>query len=562
MPPKPPGLTDYLSDATLREFCDAFDAMTGYQAIIVDQDGRSVLPAALEDDRPATPAPRPDGGGPDACAPIESQSGPLGSLCLGPPVSAVHGRAAPRDWAELGRRIGLGQTQLDDFAQQAQQVAGDPRVAAVQCLPALAGAMARLWDQGRALRQRVHETRALYRLSTLLAGQRDLQSVLDTVVEEVTKLMNAKAASIRLLDDSRRELIIEAAYNLSPAYLNKGTLLLEGSAVDRESLEGKVVYIEDMASDPRIRYPQDAQREGIGSILSTGMVYRGRPVGVMRVYTGHHRVFDELAQALRQAIAQAAGAAIRNSQLAAEQAESERVQRQLKMASDVQRRLMPLQEMSYPPYEVAGRYEPCFELGGDFYDVIPLTGNLGVVVGDVVGKGVAASLLMASVRAALRAHSESIDDIDEIFVRTNVMLAHDTLDNEFATVFYGAFDQADRRLTYCSAGHDPALLYRRGRFSELDVGGMVMGVDDTQQYQKGVVALEPGDIVLIHTDGVTDASNFNGEKFGRDRVRQAIAQTAEGTVSDVVNHVLWEVRRFVGLNHRPDDMTLVAVKVR
>ena len=528
-----PRLIDYLGIGALREFQQMFEAVTGFSAVIVDADDRPIAPPDRcerhADHRAALRKVLEEDGVGDMRAPIETRFGRVGAMCI----------------RDLGSEDG----------------GEDHRAEAVLFLHLMADAVARMWEQGRALRQRVHETAALYRLSTLLAGQRDLQSVLDTVVEEVTHLLNAKAASIRLLDEGGEELVIAAAHNLSPAYLNKGRLLLAGSAIDQESLAGRVAYVADMSTDRRVRYPQDAKREGLGSIISTGMVYRGRPVGVMRVYSEGVREFDEQERALLGAIAQAAGAAIRNSQLAAEQVEAARVMRQVEMASDVQRRLMPVQSISKPPFDVAGRYDPCFELGGDFYDVIPLGDDFGVVVGDVVGKGIAASLLMASVRASMRAHAESIYDIDRIIARTNVLLTHDTLDNEFATVFYGTFDRGRRKLTYCSAGHDPALLYRDGQFVSLDVGGMVMGVDAEQRYQTGEVELQTGDVVLIHTDGVTDAFNFDDEKFGGDRLREAVVDKADGTAADVANHVLWQVRRFVGLKHQIDDITIVVVKV-
>jgi len=118
-----------------------------------------------------------------------------------------------------------------------------------------------------------------------------------------------------------------------------------------------------------------------------------------------------------------------------------------------------------------------------------------------------------------------------------------------------------RRLTYCSAGHEPALLLRDGQFIELSVGGIPLGIDAAQRYEKGLIDLSPGDVLLLYTDGVTDASSFEGRKFGRERVRQAVLAASSGGARDIVNHVLWETRRYVGLNYRPDDMTLVAVKV-
>ena len=148
-------------------------------------------------------------------------------------------------------------------------------------------------------------------------------------------------------------------------------------------------------------------------------------------------------------------------------------------------------------FDIAARYVPSFDLGGDFYDFIDLDGHVGVAVGDVVGKGVAASLLMASVRASLRAYAQDVYDLDEVISRVNHALCRDTLDNEFATLWYGVLDPSRMRLTYCNAGHEPPLLYRDGNVYTLEAGGMIVGVDPTQAYQKGLWDLKPGDCLLL-----------------------------------------------------------------
>jgi sigma-B regulation protein RsbU (phosphoserine phosphatase) len=262
-----------------------------------------------------------------------------------------------------------------------------------------------------------------------------------------------------------------------------------------------------------------------------------------------------------RAVAQLLGTAIENARLYAEHLEHERVQRQLHLAADVQRRMLPAESPDLPPFDIAARYVPSLELGGDFYDFIALDGHMGIAIGDVAGKGVAASLLMASVRASLRAYAQDVYDIDQIVARVNVALTRDTLDNEFATLFYGVIDPATMRMTYCNAGHEPPLMLRGGQIQRLSRGGMIVGIDDRQQYEKGLLTLQSGDLVLLHTDGLTDAQNFQRRSFGRDRIMAAMHDRADAPAADVLNHVLWEMRRFVGLNRSIDDTTIVAIKV-
>ena len=416
--------------------------------------------------------------------------------------------------------------------------------------------------RGMQLQQRVEELGVVYTLSTLLAAHRDLQQVLDAGVRSAAEVMQVKAASIRLLDAETGELVPKAVFNLSQQYLDKGPILAEKSELYGRTLAGEVTYVQDMATDPRVLYPEDARHEGLVSILAAPMIYQDRPIGVIRLYTGRQRQFSRFEINMLRAVAQLLGTAIENARLNADHLEHERVQRQLRLAADVQRRMLPAAPPDLPPFDIAARYVPSLELGGDFYDFIALDGHMGIAIGDVAGKGVAASLLMASVRAALRAYAQDVYDLGEIIARVNVALTRDTLDNEFATLFYGVIDPSTMRMTYCSAGHEPPLLLRDGQIQRLTRGGMIVGIDDQQQYEKGLLTLQRGDLVLLYTDGLTDAQNFQRQHFGRDRVIAAMHDRAHAPAHDVLNHVLWEMRRFVGLNRSVDDTTIVVIKVK
>jgi len=236
--------------------------------------------------------------------------------------------------------------------------------------------------------------------------------------------------------------------------------------------------------------------------------------------------------------------------------------------------MLPEHMPSYPGVDVAARYLPSFELGGDFYDFVELNGHLGVVVGDVVGKGIAAALLMSAARAALRAHVQEIYDLDEVVSRVNRQLCRDTRDNEFVSLWYGVIDPNKRQLTYCSAGHEPTIVVHMPRsggpspadISELNVGGMVVGIEPEQRYQRAVFELRTGDVIVAYTDGLVDATNFNRERFGKKRLRTTILKALNTdpqiSASQLVEAIHWEIRQFAGLAPRPDDSTLVVLRIQ
>jgi sigma-B regulation protein RsbU (phosphoserine phosphatase) len=148
----------------------------------------------------------------------------------------------------------------------------------------------------------------------------------------------------------------------------------------------------------------------------------------------------------------------------------------------------------------------------------------------------------------------------EVIRRLNLMIHRDTNTTEFVTLFYGVLDGMNRRLTYCNAGHPPGLLLRGGEIIELRGDNMVLGVDPEEHYQQSVIDLKPNDLILLYTDGLTDAMNFKQETFGRQRIVDAFKRG--GTTAEIAaQNILWEMRRFVGLTKRTDDVTMIVAKV-
>jgi sigma-B regulation protein RsbU (phosphoserine phosphatase) len=179
----------------------------------------------------------------------------------------------------------------------------------------------------------------------------------------------------------------------------------------------------------------------------------------------------------------------------------------------------------------------------------------------VAGKGVPGAILMASILTALRAQAEHLYELDHILERVNTRLVRDTQTTEFVTLFYGVLDSAARRLTYCTAGHEAPLVVRNGQVTRLTVGGPLLGVTAGATYEFAAVELQPGDAIVAFSDGACDAVNFEGERFGRERLIESIRRHAGHGAERLIQEVRWDIRRFTGLAPRADDVTLLAVKV-
>jgi phosphoserine phosphatase RsbU/P len=561
-------LTDFIDAATLQEIQDSFAAVANVTATITDADGRlltqptptaeflsrqEAIAAAAE----AHEGPQREGG--EYVAPIMVNHQRLGTIRM----TGRAGAARPDDAkiAAMAEKLGVDPKQLK---QAVSQLLRSPRAkpAAIQFLFLLANAIARLCYQEFQLRQRINELTAVYNVTMMLSDARDLENVLQRTVKVVCEVMQTKACSVRLIDEERDELIIKAVYNLSPRYLGKGQIRLSQAKIDQQALTPRgYEYVKNMEKDPRVQFPQEAKEEGIVSMLSVGMRYKGHAIGVLRVYTAHEQTFSQFQIELMKAVAAQGAAAIENTRLLQESMEAQALERQVQMAAQVQQRMVPSKPPKIEGLDLAAVYVPCFELGGDLYDFIELPyDNVGLVIADVSGKGVPASLTMAAVRAALRAQVDNVYYLNEAVRRINLMLCRDSSPSEFVTLFYGVLDRQNKRFTYCNAGHPPGLILRNGQIIELNSDNMVLGIDPEEKYVQSLVDLRAGDTLLLYTDGLTDAMNFQNERFGRQRLIEAFK--AGGATAEAISQaILWSLRRFAGLAKRTDDVTMIVAKV-
>ncbi|PCI11025.1 hypothetical protein COB72_01615 [bacterium] len=301
------------------------------------------------------------------------------------------------------------------------------------------------------------------------------------------------------------------------------------------------------------------------------MVFDNRPIGVIRLYARTPREFSSGERQLIKSIAESAAAAVEQARLLKLQARERRMHRSLKIAGAVQKRMLPEKTPEHQHIELAGRYRPSQEIGGDFYDLFDVRDQLGVLVGDVVGKGVVAGLLMSAVRATLRAYAELSDDLSRVMIRTNDAVYRDTTVSEFVTIWYAMIDPESLMMRYVVAGHESPLLLRKDndgvwQANTLPGEGLIIGVIPGEEYTMHTAQLQPGDYLVAYTDGITDATNFDMDRFRKPRLEQSVLEYLEevpdASAEQLVERVFWSMRQFVGLADQADDETLVVVKIR
>jgi phosphoserine phosphatase RsbU/P len=236
----------------------------------------------------------------------------------------------------------------------------------------------------------------------------------------------------------------------------------------------------------------------------------------------------------------------------------------LRLASKVQRSLLP-PPLEHPRLEVAREFIPFSEIGGDYYDFVPVgPERVAFAIGDVMGKGVAAALLAASLRASVRAQlqtrpiapAKALEGVNGLF---REVIPHGV----FATLFFGVFDLAQRRLEYANAGHPyPLLVHDGGEAVELAEGGPVVGLVEAPGYARASVALEPDDLLVFFSDGVTERPNVAGEMYGTERLKEAAVRARSGRARLALYSLLGEIQDWSAGVPAQDDTTLIVAKAR
>jgi len=332
--------------------------------------------------------------------------------------------------------------------------------------------------------------------------------------------------------------------------------------IDRVTKEGDSILTSDAAHDSRFVGSQSILLNNLRSVIAVplaidaqilGMIYVDSPFSVNR--------FTEDDLQVLTALAGVAAIKIENARLIEVRLEQNRMKEELAVASEIQLRLQPVSPPEVHGYEMTGISFPCREIGGDYYDFIERSdGKLGLALGDVSGKGTGAALLMASLHAAVRAQATTTSSISHVMHEISNYLDKNTPDNKYATLFLGVLDPTSGNLVYSNAGHNPPILLRAKKIQRLEVGGVPVGLFPESEYQESTVAIEPDDILLLYSDGITESINEAEEEFGDDRLIAVAQQYADSPVARLRDKIEEALSRFVGKAAPFDDMTLVIVK--
>ena len=420
--------------------------------------------------------------------------------------------------------------------------------------------------------QRIHEQATLLDLSQQLLSRRDLDDLLAFLVTEVRNLLAADACAVLLSGDEPDTLYFQAAsgWTSDPVAAGYRVPADDSTGSGQVIRSQSVLLIEDLSrQDPPLWTPEWLAREGFRAAAIVPLVADGRSIGAMVIDMRQPRQFSEVEVRLLRLMANQAALAIEKARLHREELQRQRIEEELSVGRSIQRSMFPAETPRLPGWQFATDFEAARQVGGDFYDFFPLPGEpgrWGLVIADVSDTGVPAALFMALSRTTIRNLALRGRAPADVISWANRFIQEDSQSDMFLTVFYAELDTRDGRLTYANAGHNPPLLWRAagGQFETLEPTCPLLGVLPELDVHVMETWLRPGDVLVLYTDGITEAFDHDFNEFGRARLQETLAglldQHPEATADDVEAAITAAVRAFIGASPQPDDMTLLIIK--
>jgi len=395
--------------------------------------------------------------------------------------------------------------------------------------------------------------RALIHAGQELAGHSPLEKLFTIILKLALSAVDGKRGVILTLEEG--ELVVRAS---------EGAGFSISTAVrDRVLREKCSLLISDAQVDDALRQQKSIVMHRVRSMMAVPLQTGDRVIGLIYVDNSTFiRPFSQEDLDLLTVMANVAAIRIEHARLAEVEQAEKLMELELSQASEIQQTLLPTEAPLYEGYDLAGYNLPCRTVGGDYYDFVPYKdGRLALVVGDVSGKGLPAALLMSSLQARVQMLRETNPDPGTAVTILNRSLAERCPLGKFITFFYALLDVKSGLLKYSNAGHNyPLLLRAGGSVEQLSGSGMVMGIFPSVYYEVREIKLEPGDLLALYSDGVTEASTAKGVEFGEDGLTQFLSERKSESCSQIVASLADHVRRWRGSSSFSDDFTIVLAR--
>lgn len=409
---------------------------------------------------------------------------------------------------------------------------------------------------------------------SLLAKSTELEYSNSVLEKRVANLSNLNAVGRSVLSELDLERIISIimdAYFVLTGVKKIAIYLWEGNKLVNKAFKGNLKEVRDYKFEEEELQYEEIYEHISKEIIEMGerAVYsklnvKGKELGVIYIIQGEEQENIKSDKETINALAMHVAIAMNNSKMYSELAVKERLGKEISIASNIQKNLLPKNVKIPFKLDKAEYFEPAKEIGGDYYDYnVYDEKNLFITIGDVSGKGVPASLLMTTIRATLKTLCHKDSNVADILINLNNFVCPDMSEEMFVTIFHSLYNSETQTLYYSNAGHNPLLVYKKGRGDVVEetVKGTAIGFFEGYRYKLGKLELQEGDVLVYYTDGITEAENNNKELYGIERLKKVVEENGEKNAEDIKRAILDSVDRYREGYEQVDDITLLVVKI-
>jgi serine phosphatase RsbU (regulator of sigma subunit) len=422
--------------------------------------------------------------------------------------------------------------------------------------------LSKLEEENERLKNAVEELSIINDISTAINSSLSLEKIIELIVQKCIKHLQVEQGTVTLLERGGQDNQFRTMMRQADASSGYMPFHLDTQITGWMLNHKKPLIIDDLDSDERFR-TLETEANPIKTLLSVPLMLKGSIIGSLNVFNKRSgEKFIEADKRLLCIISTQSAQVIENARLYEEEQSLMSIQEEMKIAFNIQMGLLPKSAPMIEGFEVAGKSLPAKSVGGDYFDLIRLgDGRLFFCLGDIAGKGMPAALLMSNMLATLRGQNLDLSTPGSILNHSNDHLFRNTSLERFSTLFLGILDPASSELNYSNAGHNlPFIVRASGDVTRLEMGNLVLGVEEEVEYSEYLVKLDPGDTLVVFSDGISEAINPEEEEFGDETLPEIVMNNKNLTAMQLIDKVIGDVFDHAGKAPQRDDMTMVVIK--
>ncbi len=413
------------------------------------------------------------------------------------------------------------------------------------------------------LKNAILELSILNEIATQISSLKSVNEIISTIVDKCIKHLKVEQADVMLLEENPSKDPLHTMIRKIDMDISRiMPLRLNTQLVGWILKNNNPLIVNDLQNDERFKGCCE-EISSIRSLLGVPLLSKSKTIGVLTVFNKkNNQSFNDDDKRLLSIISSQSAQIIENARLLEKEKELTAIREELRMAAEIQKKLLPNVIPSINGYDIWGLNIPAKEVSGDYFDFVKISPTIySLCLGDITGKGLPAAMLMSNLQATFRGQIKVQQKISECIKVSNTLLYHSTDADKFATFFGAILSTNENTVTYCNAGHDnPVLIKKDKTIHRLNKGGLLLGFLEDYTYEEDIIELKSGETIIIYSDGITEAIDEYENEFGEENLIKLILENLDLSAQKMTDKIITSIKSYIGNQKQMDDMTLIVIK--